>query len=100
MQEIITLSRANAEVYHTDKPWACISIVTEEEDRPKIHADNKLIGLLQLTFGDYDTEKYLQECKDEGRVDKDVRLFDESDAASILEFVERLQFEIDILMIH
>ena len=83
--KILVLSRSTAKEFAWDKPWACISIATYQDDFPKINKV-QLVDLLQLSFKDYEME-----------VDN---TFTSEQAKLILNFADKHWANIDLLMIH
>ena len=50
-KQIVVESVIGAHYFQSPVPWACISIVTEEDTWPRINEANR-VGLLQLAFAD------------------------------------------------
>ena len=87
-KQIVVQSVIGAHYFTCQVPWACISIVTEEDSWPKISEANR-VGLLQLAFADIATA--------EG---DEARAFNEDHAQRILDFVQQVWDRIDVLMVH
>ena len=87
-KRIVVQSVIGAHYFTCEMPWACISIVTEEDSWPKISEANR-VGLLQLAFADIDAA----EGDDKGA-------FNEDHAHRILDFVKEVWDRIGVLMVH
>ncbi len=87
-KEIIVQSVVQAHYFTCQVPWACISIVTEEDSWPKISEANRL-GILQLAFADI--------ASAEG---DEKRAFAEGHAHRILDFVKQVWNRIGVMMVH
>ena len=87
-KRIVVQSVIGAHYFTCEMPWACISIVTEENSWPKISEANR-VGLLQLAFADIDAA----EGDDKGA-------FNEDHAHRILDFVKEVWDRIGVLMVH
>ena len=87
-KKIVVQSVIGAHYFTSEMPWACISIVTEENSWPKISEANR-VGLLQLAFADI--------AAAEG---DEKRAFNEDHAHRILDFVKEVWDRIDVLMVH
>lgn len=93
--KIVVLPLSAAKEFTCDKPWAAISITTTDE-WPKLNKCQQ-VDLLQLSFADLDeiTPSVAQNYPH--LVDK---LFEESHAHQILDFVKKNWDKIDTLLIH
>ena len=89
-KKLVVLSKSKAKEFQCEEPWACISIDSFDE-HPKISGVKRL-GLLRCSFGDIDHPM----SPSHGR------LFDESDANQIWDFVEEIWKKDDIttIMVH
>ncbi|NUQ62361.1 MAG: hypothetical protein HUU20_07725 [Pirellulales bacterium] len=79
--------REEASVFRAAAPWAGISITTDVGDWPEIDGTN-CVGLLRLQFADLE------------KPHPGEKLFDESDAQAILDFVGEVWPQIHLLMVH
>lgn len=79
------LSKSEASYFHSDAPWACISIASVENTWPEIDDKNRL-GILRLNF--WDTNHITEKS------------FTEEHASQILDFVDKFWDDIDLLMVH
>jgi len=89
---ITVLSRSKAKEFSSEVPWACISIGAEEGDWPKL-CGVKRLGLLQLAFPDFDLPR-------EVTSGSGWKLFDETHAVRILDFVNEMKPKVEAFMIH
>jgi len=87
-KQIVVQSVIGAHYFQSPVPWACISIVTEENTWPKISEANR-VGLLQLAFADIAVAEEEEE-----------RVFKEKHACKILDFVQEVWDKIELLMVH
>lgn len=87
--EIVVLSRDEAEAFTCDRPWAAISVTTEEGDWPDLDEDGR-VALLQLAFADV--------ANVDLRYDYDG--FTESDAHEIFDFLEDQVGRFEVLLVH
>ncbi len=87
-KQIVVQSVIGAHYFRSTVPWACISIVTEEDTWPKISEANR-VGLLQLAFADIAVVEGEEE-----------RAFKEEHARKILDFVQEMWDKIEVLMVH
>jgi len=87
-KQIVVESVIGAHYFQSPVPWACISIVTEENTWPRISEANR-VGLLQVAFADIAVV--------EG---DEKRAFKEEHARKILDFVQEMWDKIELLMIH
>ncbi len=85
--EIIVLSRTEAEQFECDVPWGCISVANTEEDFARLHRRRRKV-LLQLAFADI-------ACPAPG-----YQLFRTSHAHDILDLVTHYWRRIRTLMVH
>ncbi|MCO6042684.1 hypothetical protein NG895_02080 [Aeoliella sp. ICT_H6.2] len=85
--EVIVCSREHAEEFECSVPWACISIVSLGDERPEMSEENR-VDLLELSFDDI-TKEHPQG-----------RLFSDSDAADILDFVAANCRRARVVMVH
>lgn len=87
-KQIVVQSVIGAHYFRSPVPWACISIVTEQNTWPRISEANRL-GLLQLAFADIAAVEGEEE-----------RAFKEEHARKILDFVQEVWDKIEVLMVH
>jgi predicted protein tyrosine phosphatase len=87
-KQIVVRSVIDAHYFTCQSPWACISIVSEQNTWPEINEANR-VGLLQLAFADI--------ADAEG---DEKRAFNEDHAHRILDFVKEVWDRIDVMMVH
>jgi predicted protein tyrosine phosphatase len=87
-KQIVVQSVIGAHYFSCQVPWACISIVTEEDSWPKINEVNRM-GLLQLASAD------IASAEGDER-----RAFNDDHARRIFDFVKEVWPKIEVLMVH
>jgi predicted protein tyrosine phosphatase len=87
-KQIVVRSVVGAHYFTSQVPWACVSIVTEQDTWPEISEANR-VGLLQLAFADIAAAEGDEE-----------RAFNQDHAHRILDFVKEVWDRIDVLMTH
>lgn len=85
--EVVVCSREYAEEFESGVPWACISIVSPDDERPELAEENR-VDLLELSFDDITKEH------------PNGRLFSDDDAADVLDFLEANCHRARVLMVH
>jgi predicted protein tyrosine phosphatase len=89
--KLLVLSKSAAVDFTSNKPWACISIGSEDGDWPKINRC-QLVDVLQVSFLDLDRLPELY--------DGDGVLINDNHAKLIWDFVDVVWDKIDLLVIH
>ena len=97
MKSIVVLSRPEATSFTCDRPWACISIATEQGAHPQLNTVQRK-GLLQLVFADLVNPTYGTTAH--ANLGQEVPLFNEDHAREILDFVGQVWDKVELLMIH
>jgi predicted protein tyrosine phosphatase len=82
-------SAIEAQYYTSRLPWACIRIASQSYRLPAISEEN-LLGILQLAFADVRFPEAASSLD----------FFTAEHAATILDFVDDLWWQIDALMVH
>jgi predicted protein tyrosine phosphatase len=90
----MVLSRSAAKNFVWEKPWACISIATDEGDWPKINKVQQM-GLLQMHFADADHPVWQERLDRMG-----IPMFNEEHATKILDFVNEHWDNVELFMFH
>lgn len=85
-------SKIAAEEFTCDAPWAAISISSDATRYANLNEANR-IGLLQLTFADLSFRSLAYPEMSE-------MLFNQSVGRQILDFVDNVQSQIEVLLIH
>jgi predicted protein tyrosine phosphatase len=96
LSDIYILSQEHAIKFYCDRPWACISITTQNGDHPVLD-DANCIDILQVAFADLEDKPSpvtLQIYPELGK------LIDGTIADQILDFVETIAGRIEVLMVH
>lgn len=86
-------SREWATQYHSNAPWAAISVATESDTWPDLQTENRL-GLLRLAFLDVCNPDTMLYSSLPGRV------FDRSHAKEVLDFVSLYWNRVSSFLIH
>jgi predicted protein tyrosine phosphatase len=99
--KILILPRSSIEKFSSERPWACISIGSDEpSDFPsKLSTENRL-GFIRLEFADLEgvSEAYRQYAEIYRK--RLAALYSKEQAKQVVEFVKPLWDKIDLLVIH